>query len=137
MRRMTDSGIVVAVTFALATVIACSREPGADQVPAQGTEITFTSDPVTPKMGDNTFEVMVMKEGQPVDDAQVSVEFLMPAMPEMKMAEMRTTANLKPAGNGTYHGTGQVMMAGKWDVTVMAMRSGQEIAQKKLVVAAR
>jgi hypothetical protein len=29
------------------------------------------------------------------------------------------------------------MMAGKWDVTVMAMRGGQELATKKLTVSAQ
>jgi uncharacterized GH25 family protein len=135
MRRLTNGGIVVAVAFALAFVVACNSEPAADQ--AQGTEITFKSDPETPKMGDNTFEVMVMQDGKPVDDAQVSVEFFMPAMPEMKMAEMRTKADLTSAGNGIDRGAGQVMMAGNWEVTVMAMRNGQEIGRKKLSVTAK
>ncbi|MEQ1760639.1 MAG: FixH family protein [Vicinamibacterales bacterium] len=100
-------------------------------------DITFTTDPAEPKMGDNTFQVMVMQAGQPVNDAQVSVEFVMPAMPQMNMAEMRTKADLQPTGNGTYRATGQVMMAGNWDVTVMAMKNGQEIASKKLKVAAK
>ena len=134
LRRMAG-GIVVAVALALTTVAACNREQAADQ--AQGTEITFKSDPETPKMGDNTFEVMVMQDGKPVDDAQVSVEFFMPAMPEMKMAEMRTKTDLTPAGNGMYRGAGQVMMAGNWEVTVMAMRNGQEIGRKKLSVTAK
>ena len=104
---------------------------------ATGTEITFKSDPETPKMGDNTFEVMVMQDGKPVEDAQVSVEFLMPAMPQMKMAEMRTKADLMPMGKGMYQGKGQVMMAGSWDVTVMVMKNGQEVGSKKLTVAAK
>jgi hypothetical protein len=104
---------------------------------ASGADITFKSDPESPRTGDNTFEVMVMQDGKPVDDATVSVEFFMAAMPQMNMAEMRNKTDLKPAGNGVYRGNGQVVMAGSWDVTVMAMRNGQEIGSRKLTVTAR
>jgi hypothetical protein len=36
-----------------------------------------------------------------------------------------------------YIGTGQVMMAGKWDVTVMVKRAGKEIGSKKFPVTAQ
>jgi nitrogen fixation protein FixH len=100
-------------------------------------DITFKSDPDPVKTGENTFEVMVMQDGKPVDDAAVSAEFYMPAMPQMKMPEMRMKTDLAPAGNGVYRGTGQVAMAGNWDVTVIAMRGGQELATKKLTVTAK
>ena len=42
------------------------------------------------KSGDNQFEVMVNgADGKPVSDADVSILFVMPAMPAMKMTEMR------------------------------------------------
>ena len=75
--------------------------------------------------------------GAAVADAMVTAEFFMPAMPSMNMAEMRTKTDLAHAGNGVYRGKGQVMMAGNWDVTVMAMRNGQELGAKKLTVAAK
>jgi nitrogen fixation protein FixH len=138
MTRAIKTGFSILAVFAVATAAACSKqEPPASQAQAGNAEITFKSDPETPKIGDNTFEVMVMQDGKPVDDAQVSVEFHMAAMPQMNMAEMRTQADLKPVGSGMYRGTGQMMMAGTWDVTVMAMRNGQEIAAKKLTVTAK
>jgi nitrogen fixation protein FixH len=146
MTRLMTAGFALAGVLALTMTAACSKPEPANQAqtPAATTapastgnaEITFTS-PETPKMGDNTFEVMVMQDGKPVDDANVSIEFHMPAMPAMNMAEMRTKADLKSAGNGTYRGNGQVMMAGNWDVTVMAMRDGQEIGNKKMTVTAK
>ena len=39
--------------------------------------------------------------------------------------------------DGTYSGVGQVMMAGKWDVTVVVKRNGREIASKKFPVTAK
>jgi len=111
--------------------------PSASTSVAQATDITFKSDSDPVKTGENTFEAMVMQNGKPVDDATVSAEFYIPAMPAMKMPEMRMKTDLMPAGTGTYRGKGQVMMAGNWDVTVMAMRGGQELGTKKLTVTAK
>ena len=103
---------------------------------SQPLEITLDeSRPI--KSGENTLEVMVMQGGQPVTDADVSVQFFMAAMPEMKMAEMKNTVPLKHEGGGRYRGTGNVMMAGKWDTTVMVMRGGQEIGSQKIEVTAK
>ena len=152
MTRLMRTGLAGLGAIAIVTVVACSQpesttETQTSNVPAPAAspapsttgnaEITFKSDPETPKTGDNTFEVMVMQDGKPVDDANVSVEFCMAAMPQMKMKEMRSKADLKPVGNGMYRGTGQVMMAGSWDVTVMAMRNGQEIGSTKRTMAAK
>ena len=134
MKRMS---IAMALTATLAVLAAAC---GGGQPPSesgQNAEITFRSEPDPPRMGDNTLEVMVMSGGQPVTDADVTVEFFMPAMPAMNMAEMRTTVPLKHEGGGTYRGAGNVMMAGNWDVTVMAMRGGEEIARRQIAVTAK
>lgn len=112
--------------------------PAASAPAATGNvEVTFRSEPDPPKMGDNTFDVMVMSGGQPVTDADVSVELLMAAMPEMKMAEMRNTVPLTHEGGGRYRGTGNVMMAGNWDATVTVKRGGQAIGSQKFPVTAK
>src|SRR5207245_8795424 len=70
--------------------------------------------PMQPKTGDNQIEVMVKgPDGKPINDADVSVLFVMPAMPAMKMPEMRNDVKLKPAGDGRYTGAGALGMAGK------------------------
>ena len=145
---MTHPNTMAAVMVLALTLIAsaCSKPenqstgstgtaaPAASTVPV---DVTLKTDPDPVKAGENTLEVMVMQDGKPVNDAQVSVEFQMPAMPQMKMAEMKTKADLMPAGDGRYRGQGQVMMAGNWNVTVMAMRGGQELATKKLALTAK
>ena len=94
--------------------------------------------PKAVKAGDNRFEVMVKgADGKPVSDADVSVVFVMPAMPAMKMAEMRNEVKLKPSGAGMYMGSGNVMMAGKWNVTVSVKQATKEIGQKKLILTAK
>jgi hypothetical protein len=135
---------VIAVMFLSGSFLATAcggggqPAPAADAPAATGNvEVTFKSEPDPPKMGDNTFDVMDMSGGQPVTDADVSVEFFMPAMPEMKMAEMRNTVALKHESGGRYRGAGNVMMAGNWDATVTVKRGGQTIGTQKFPVTAQ
>jgi hypothetical protein len=111
--------------------------PPAASTPSQAMDITFKSEPEPPKMGENTFEVMVMSSGQPVTDADVAVELYMAAMPSMNMAEMRSSVPLKHEGGGRYRGTGNMMSAGGWDATVSVKRGGQEIGSRKFNVTAK
>ena len=105
----------------------------AKAAPAKKLDIAFTSSPKPTKIGDNTFEVIVKDAaGTPVTDADVSVLLFMPAMPAMKMPEMRNDVKLKHAGAGKYSGSGPVMMAGTYTVTVSVKENGAEVGQKKL-----
>jgi Cu(I)/Ag(I) efflux system membrane fusion protein len=111
--------------------------PTAAAAPA-GAQITFRTLPDPPKIGDNQMEVTVMDAGgKPIDAAEVSVQFLMPAMPTMNMPAMRSEAKLAPAGGGVYRGSGQVMMAGRWEATVTVVRGGQRLGIKQLPVVAK
>src|SRR5207253_1276267 len=75
-----------------------------------GTQITFRTIPDPPKAGDNQLEVIVKDAGgKPIDEAEVTVQFSMPAMPTMNMQAMKSDAKLAPAGGGIYRGSGQVM----------------------------
>jgi len=140
MKRMSIA-MALTATLALFTAACGGGQPSSESTepaaPGQNAEVTFRSEPDPPRMGDNTLEVMVMSGGQPVTDADVTVEFFMPAMPAMNMAEMRNTVPLKHEGGGMYRGAGNVMMAGNWDVTVMAMRGGQEIGRRLVAVTAK
>ena len=42
-----------------------------------------------------------------------------------------------PVGGGVYRGSGQVMSAGRWDVTVTVTRGGQRLGSSQLAVVAR
>ena len=101
-------------------------------------DITFQTQPKPMKVGNNSFEVMVKDgAGKPVTGADVSVLLTMPAMPAMKMPAMRNEVNLKAAEPGNYTGSGQVMVAGDWTVTVSVKQGGKEVAQKKLLLSAK
>jgi Cu(I)/Ag(I) efflux system membrane fusion protein len=110
---------------------------GAAAAPA-GTQITFRTVSDPPKTGDNQLEATVTDAGgKPIDDAEVTVQFFMPAMPTMNMPAMRSESKLAPAGGGVSRGIGQVMMAGKWNVTVSVKRGGTEIGQNTLALTAK
>ena len=100
--------------------------------------IAFRTVPDPAKTGDNEFEAVVKDQaGTPIDDAEVSVQLFMPAMPTMNMPAMRSETKLSAAGSGVYRGTAQVMMAGRWDATVTVVRKGQRIGRKSLPLVAR
>lgn len=102
-----------------------------------GMQIAFRSETDPPTSGDNTFEVTVNKDGAPVEDASVTAAFTMPAMPSMNMPEMRSSATLEPAGDGRYRGTGQLSMAGTWNVRVTVRRNGEQLGTKTLSIVAK
>jgi hypothetical protein len=111
--------------------------PGASSQPAGEVDVTLTTQPDPPKMGETTFEAMVMMGGQPVTDADVSVELFMAAMPAMNMPEMRNSVALTHEGGGRYRGTGSVMMAGSWDAKVSVKRNGQDVGARKVPLVAK
>jgi hypothetical protein len=129
------AGTAIALTIAMAAPrhVAAAQQPAAGQKPTL--DIMLTSKPSPPKTGDNTFEVMIKDAaGKPVTDAEVTAMFFMAKMGTMP--EMKNNVTLKHEKEGRYVGTGQVMMAGKWDVTVSVKRAGKEIGSKKFPVTA-
>jgi RND family efflux transporter MFP subunit len=111
---------------------------GASQ-PAQNAQATidFTSTPSTAHKGSNVFRVKLSgPAGAPIDGAEVTVTFFMPAMPAMSMAAMTTTAKLANKGSGLYEATAVLASGGSWQVTITAHKEGKIIASKHLRVSA-
>ncbi|MBZ5677190.1 MAG: efflux RND transporter periplasmic adaptor subunit [Acidobacteriia bacterium] len=99
--------------------------------------LDYSSSPSTPRLGTNTFRVKLAgPDSAPITGAQVTVTFLMPAMPAMGMPAMRNVATLSEKAGGVYDGPGQILMGGTWQVTVLATKNGQTIAQKQISVTA-
>ncbi len=143
--------VASAITLALAAAAAASCGRTAEQPPTHDTppasapstsvqpgDITFRTVPDPPKAGETAIEVDVKgPNGQPVTDADVSAQFYMAPMPEMKMAEMRNAIALRHESGGRYRGQGSILMAGQWDVTVIVTRGGREIGKRSLTVTAQ
>lgn len=105
---------------------------------AKRADVSFRTVTDPPKIGDNQLEATVKDgSGQPIDDAQVAVQFLMPAMPTMNMPAMRSETTLKPAGKGVYRGSGRLATAGRWEVTVTATRGGERLGSRQLAIVVR
>jgi RND family efflux transporter MFP subunit len=105
--------------------------------PAAQISLDYSSTPSPPRPGNNVFRVKLTgANGTPVTGAQVTVTYFMAAMPAMGMAAMRTVATLSDKGGGMYEGPGQVQMGGTWQVTVLATKGGQTLAQKQLDISA-
>jgi len=110
----------------------------ADGADRERFDISFGSAPDPPRSGMNAFEVSVRDpSGQPVTDAGVSVLFYMAPMPTMNMPAMQSATTLAHRRDGVYQGDGEVMMAGRWDVTVAVERNGQPLDSRVFTVVAR
>jgi Cu(I)/Ag(I) efflux system membrane fusion protein/cobalt-zinc-cadmium efflux system membrane fusion protein len=91
----------------------------------------FTTQPNPPRKGNNTFRVKLTgKKGEPLNGAQVSVTFFMPAMPAMGMAARKTTVELSDQGGGSYEGNGDLGSGGTWQVTLTAQQNRRVIGSK-------
>jgi RND family efflux transporter MFP subunit len=112
--------------------------PGAGAASAMNApqaNLELSSDPTPPHKGSNVFRVkLIDANGAPTFGAEVSLTFLMPAMPAMGMAAMRIPVTLTDKGNGLYEGSGQLESGGTWQVTILAKKNGQIVASKQLSV---
>jgi RND family efflux transporter MFP subunit len=114
--------------------------PGASAAATQPSQsaqvnIEFITDPNPPHKGNNTFRVKLTESGgKPVDEADISVTFFMPAMPAMGMAAMTIKAKLNSQGNGMYQGTGVLQSGGPWQATITVQKNGQILGTKQLPV---
>jgi hypothetical protein len=105
--------------------------------PTEQVSLDYSSTPSPPHKGANIFRVKLAgANGAPITGAQVTATFFMPAMPAMGMAAMRNVVTLTDKGGGVYEGPGQLQSGGSWQVTVVATKNGQTIAQKQLSVTA-
>ena len=103
-----------------------------------GLDVTFRTEPDPPRTGENTF-VVVLKDGngQAIADADVKVVLFMPPMPTMNMPAARADATLVAAGRGLYRGTGELMIPGRWTVTVNVARAGKPLGARQFAVVAK
>lgn len=100
---------------------------------AQSMQIDLSTDPSPPRKGSNTIIVRLKgADGKPVSGAQVTVAFLMPAMPAMGMGSMRAVATLADQGEGVYSRSLQLGSGGTWQVTIAIAQKGHTMATKQM-----
>src|SRR5438477_1814231 len=115
--------------------------PGAGQAASmnaptqQQAIVELTTDPDPPHKGSNTVRVKLTgQDGKPIAGANVTVTFIMAAMPAMGMAAMKTVIDASDKGGGMYEGKGDLGSGGTWQVTVRAQQNVQTIANKQLTL---
>lgn len=131
---MTRTPMTIATATMLVLLLAftaCSQN-------ASTVDVQLASTPNPPRIGNNMFEVTVRQpDGTPVTDANVTMQFHMPAMPSMKMEEMRSDVTLAHQEGGRYRGQGRLLSPGNWDTTITVTRGGQPLATRNLTLTAQ
>jgi len=93
--------------------------------------------PNPPSRGKNRVRATLKDpQGRGVDGAKVSVTFSMAAMPAMGMSAMREAATLSGLGAGAYEGDLTLESGGTWQVTAVATKDGQIIANQQFNLSA-
>ncbi|MBI3911028.1 MAG: FixH family protein [Armatimonadetes bacterium] len=88
--------------------------------PAGVFQVTLSTEPSAPKMGEMRFRAHVSRDGQPVSDAQLNLSL---SMTSMKMIGPEVT--LEPAGDGEYEATANLSMGGGWEAKVTITAGGE------------
>ena len=85
--------------------------------------------PNPPRVGRNLIRATLTDaKGEPVDDAEVTATFLLPAMPAMGMAGEHVSVPMTATGDGAYQGAVTLRAGNTWQVAVVAKKSGQVLA---------
>jgi len=135
---MRIKNIIIGLGVVALTIMSMPAFAGQSKAKAKaGSKVDIMlMEPAQAKTGANNIEVMIKgSDGKPISDADVSVLFVMPKT--ATMAEMRNEVKLKSAGDGKYTGSGNIGMAGKWNTTVMVMKGGKDIGEKKITLTAK
>ena len=95
-------------------------------------------EPQPAKVGKNTLRLIVRDaSGMPVENAEVGVTLLMPAMPSMGMAPVSVRATLQAMGQGQYTGTIEIPSAYSWQTTITVKKGGQSVGTVRTTLLAR
>jgi len=140
MSHVTRSSVKMFALLAAVTMFgtACGQAPSSTAVADAGSGLTISFKTIDePAKGANKLEAVVKQDGKPVTDATVAVTFRMPAMPNMNMPEMHSTTPLTHEKDGRYVGTGQLEMAGTWNVTVTVARGGTQVGSSRFSLQAK
>ena len=135
MMRESTMGRSITVSLVVAAMLLVGAPSAANASFAPGVNYPAGTAPYSIAIGDLNRDAkpdLVVANGVSAD---VSVLLVMPKT--ATMAEMRNEVKLKPTGNGMYMGSGNVGMAGKWNTTVMVMKSGKDVGQKKVTLTAK
>jgi Cu(I)/Ag(I) efflux system membrane fusion protein/cobalt-zinc-cadmium efflux system membrane fusion protein len=110
-------------------VSAAASQP---QMSLPSATVEMSSEPNPPARGKNKLHLTLKDSaGKPIEGAQVTVTFYMAAMPSMGLAAARAQATASNQGNGVYTADIDLQSGGTFQVTIVATKGGQSLAQKQ------
>jgi hypothetical protein len=136
MKKVQMIGLTIASLFLFDYAVVPVR--GAQAQGKQEYKISLRTDPSPAKgSAQNTFHVSVADSaGKSISDATVKIALVMPAMPEMGMAEMKVAPTV--AWNGSdYSGKANIPSAGQWNVTIQVLKQDRAIATENTKLMAK
>lgn len=126
-RAINRAAAVTAVALALTLAACADREEELTYTRAGNLTIGVDLDPDAPKEKGNTLDVLLKDPaGKPVEQADVSVTYLMPAMGAMP--EMKGKAEVRERGDGLYRARFDLPMGGSWTLSI-DVESGERSAR--------
>jgi hypothetical protein len=136
MKNVHATGLFIAALLLFNYTVIPVR--GAQTQAKQEYKISFRTDP-NPAKGSvqNTFHVSIVDAaGKSISDAAVKIALVMPAMPEMGMAEMKIAPTVTWNGSD-YSGKANIPSAGPWNVTVQVLKQDRVIASENTKLMAK
>ncbi len=94
---------------------------------ADGYDVTVKIDRNPPSVGKNNVTISITKDGSPITDAEVIVNYSMPPMPGMPPMDYKTKAALK---GKEYTAVMDLSMSGPWNVGIKIKRGGKTTTVK-------
>lgn len=86
-------------------------------------QVTLTTEPAEPKVGDTLFRARVTRDGSPVTGADITLGL---SMPSMNMGGPEATLKASASGGpGTYEGTANLSMGGEYQANVAVGAGGE------------
>jgi hypothetical protein len=123
MKKLTVFGLVLLFTAGIAYAKGYEVQKKAGEY-----DVTVTFDRNPPTASDNAVAIAIKDaSGKNVKDAQVKVEYSMPAMMGMPAMNYKTDAALK---GDEYKATLGLSMSGSWNIAVKIMRAGKMATMK-------
>ncbi|HEX3376024.1 MAG TPA: FixH family protein [Candidatus Acidoferrales bacterium] len=136
MKKVQVIGLIAASLFLVNYGVVSVRV--AEAQAKQEYKISLRTDPSPAKgSAQNTFHVSVVDAaGKSISDATVKIALVMPAMPEMGMAEMKVAPTV--AWNGSdYSGKANIPSAGPWNVTIQVLKQDRVVATENTKLMAK
>jgi hypothetical protein len=135
--RVSKAAISVGVVALVVLSVAPSgAQSGVHETVNKALDIRLKQ-PTVVTIGDNPFEVIIKGlDGRAIDDADITVSFVMSAWPIKRIPETRNHLTLRSAGNGRYMGSWNVALAGPWVTTIVVKKNETTIGRKAFVLTA-